>query len=611
MSGAAAFLQKLKSKNTVVCGVQETRVDDADGYRIAVIERGFLQEPVDRLGIRLSEDAQVLTVDNAGPCKAIPPHYFVVSVNDQFVASSKSFAEEAQKELRLAVKLYNGSAMEELLARIMNTDDGDEGAAFDAQALFQSTPRYAFLDGSHPMFMRWNSRYHGVVESKKALLAFEEEAQESAAHQSLLELQRTIDQATEEEARAEAEALRRQQQADEARRQLQHAPKLEDIVIRETLFTTGGAHQGISLFDDHDDPSNVSGGTNNDDSAISTEELLRIVSGGGDASMTTTTSEGAVPNIDELRSIIGVFGDAGSNTSCHDEPTEVTLLHRCRREYVMADGTKVQAVVKERRGAKPQPPLDAPPRRQIVGMYHSRNGEGNPQRSTDAREGMMQCKYCKSTEHLVGNCHVKRAEASKQLVDEQVDRLKKMRERQICRDFQRGHCARKPCPFLHDDRSDDRQQRKRSRSDDRRRRDDSPMLRSHKRRSSSPDDRRRPRSSSRDRSGQRRVDDRRRDDERRRDDRRDDDRRRDDERRRDDRYDRRDDRRHDDRREERRLDDRRHEDRRDDRRDERRDDRRRDDRRDDRKAEPRRDDSRNFSPPPPPAEWSRRGGRRL
>jgi hypothetical protein len=652
MSGAAAFLQKLKSRNNVVCGVQETHVDDAEGYRIAVIERGFLQEPVDRLGIRLSEDAQVISVDNDGPCKAVPPHYFVVSVNDQFVASSKSFAEEAQKELRLAVKLYNGTAMEELLARIMNAnDDDDEGSYFNAKALFESTPRYAFLDGSHPMFMRWNSRYNAVVESKKALLAFQEQAQDQATQQSLRELERTVEQAAEEDARAEAEALRRLQQADEARRQLQSAPKLEDVVIRETLFASGAAHQGISLFDDNDDPASPDLGLTatieaaNDDTAISTEELLRIVSGGGEPS--ASTSDGPTPNIDELRSIIGAFSDPASSLPSYSETTEVTLLHRCRQEYVLADGTKVQAVVKERRGAKPQPPPEAPPRRQSLAAYHSR-GEGGRQRipnggsSSDVRsvEPVMQCKYCKSTEHLVGNCHIKRAEANNRFVEEESERLKKLRERQVCRDFQRGHCARRPCPFLHEDRNDERQ-RKRTRSDDRRRHDDSPVSRSHRRRSTSSDDRRR-RTTSRDHNDKRRSDDRRRDEGKRDDIRRDegrsrgrvDDRSRDVERQRDDRRpsdrhddrradDRRDDRRPDDRRDDRRpdvrRDDRRPDDRRDDRRqNERRDDRRQDERRDDRRPDDRRDDRRsttrdrrNASPPQPPAEWSRGGGRRL
>jgi hypothetical protein len=683
MSGAAAFLQKLKSRNNVVCGVQETHVDDAEGYRIAVIERGFLQEPVDRLGIRLSEDAQVISVDNDGPCKAVPPHYFVVSVNDQFVASSKSFAEEAQKELRLAVKLYNGTAMEELLARIMNAnDDDDEGSYFNAKALFESTPRYAFLDGSHPMFMRWNSRYNAVVESKKALLAFQEQAQDQATQQSLRELQRTVEQAAEEDARAEAEALRRQQQADETRRQLQSAPKLEDVVLRETLFaTSGGSHQGISLFDDNDDPASPTLGLTqvgltatiesaNDDAAISTEELLRIVSGGGEPS--ASTPDGPTPNIDELRSIIGAFSDPASSLPSYFETTEVTLLHRCRQEYVLADGTKVQAVVKERRGAKPQPPPEAPPRRQSLAAYHSRD-EGGRQRipngasSSDARnvEPVMQCKYCKSTEHLVGNCHIKRAEANNRFVEEESERLKKLRERQVCRDFQRGHCARRPCPFLHEDRNDERQRKRtrsddrrrhddspRTRSDDRRRHDDSPVSRSHRRRSTSSDDRRR-RTTSRDHNDKRRSDDRRRDEGKRDDIRRDegrsreerrvDDRSRDverrddrrlsdrhDDRRPDDRRDdrrpdvrrddrrpdvRRDDRRPDDRRDVRRPDDRRPDDRRDVRRpddrrpDDRRDDRRPDDRRDDRRSTTR--DRRNASPPQPPAEWSRGGGRRL
>lgn len=619
MSGAAAFLQKLKSKNT--SGVQEMLVDDAEGYRVAIVERGFLQEPIDRLGIRLSEDAQVLYVEPEGPCKKIPVQYFVVSVNDQFVSSNRTFAEEAQKELRLAVKLYNGSAMEELLARIVSASDEEE--TFDAKKLFESTPRYAFLDGSHPMFMRWDVRHTEALESKKALRAFEELVQEQAAQESMRALQQTVEQAEAEELRdAEAERQRKQrQEEEEERRRQQNESRLEDVIIREKLFTNISAQQGPSLFDeepaspDHahqsatEIPSVDPASPNSDEASaqISTEELLRIVSG-GDAGPHSASDPSQAPDVDELRTILGVFGTSGVESSLDglpkeedEDPEEVTILQRCKREYTLSDGSKVEAVIKERRGAKPKPPSEAPPRRSAAASA-LRSDTAAKQRSGAA--GALSCKYCKSTEHQIGTCHIKRAE-SKRFLEEETERLKRLRERQICRDFQRGHCSRAPCPFLHDDQ---RGVRKRSRSiSERRRRDDTPPGTHNRRRSTSTRHEDRQRVNSRDdrrrtHSRDRIRDDRRDVGERRRDDRRYDDQRDAPRRHRDVEY-RRDDRQWDDRR----RDDRRYDERRDDRRyDERRDDRRYDERRDDRNR-----DERTRRRTPEKSEWSKGGGRRL
>ncbi|RHW67150.1 MRB1-associated protein [Trypanosoma brucei equiperdum] len=411
---AKSFLEKLKSGRTTSAAIDNNAPPDGDGVILRRVERQYASEPLSALGLKLTEDAEVLSTEVGSPAAKsnIPLHYMIIAVNNQFVGSRADFEDIAAQLLTLVIKLQSTAAMSELLANILNEEEknfnenGD--SCIDVNELLRTTPRYGFLSAEHPMFLRWNQRLQTQREARQLIRQATREAEEQQAKEALEALRRVAD--------AEDEI---QQQQAQQERQHQQIIRQGPETVNPSAPEAGARPGGEVLLKQVQDESTFGESNLNNEGfeespeEASPEELLKLI--------------GAEPVETEVVQHV----DA-------DEPTEVRFFINPTEEYALSNGTRVTISVKKRSGPIPKPPPGKPPKG-IEKLMTNKLSDAIPATGNGGHEPT--CTFCYVSGHTEKDCSEKREQERKLSVVP--------KERQICRDFMRGRCTRSECVMRH------------------------------------------------------------------------------------------------------------------------------------------------------------------
>ncbi|ESL06224.1 hypothetical protein TRSC58_06104 [Trypanosoma rangeli SC58] len=433
---AKSFLEKLKYGGAAAAAIDNSAPPDGDGVIVRRVERQYAGEALSLLGLKLSDDAEVLSTEaNSPAAKAnIWPHYMIIYVNNQFVGCRTDFEDIAAQHLTLIIKLQTTSAMSELMAKIldeeekMETENGKPST--DINELLRTTPRYAFLSAEHPMFLRWNHRIQTQREARQLLRQATREAEEQLA-------------------KAACDKIRREVEAEEAmQRELQHTTQ---SVVEFTPDPITKPAEEFLLKHVQDESSFGRGEEMNAtieeefNEEASPEELLKLI--------------GAQPKEEIVPAIIPSESDG-----------EVRFFIIPTEEYTLSNGVRVTIGVKKRSGPLPKPPPGKPPKGLRGLGFKKVNVSAASIKSINSE---LLCSFCYMRGHSVDECAEKKEQERKLTLAR--------KERQICRDFLRGRCTRSDCMMRHVS------QRGRSRSPPSRRRESDRRHRSRDRRHRSRD----------------------------------------------------------------------------------------------------------------------------
>ncbi|KAF8302943.1 zinc finger ccch and cchc domain-containing protein [Trypanosoma cruzi] len=425
---AKSFLEKLKYGGSNTAFIDNSAPPDADGIIVRRLERQYASEPLSVLGIKISDDGEVLSTENGSPAaKAnILPHYMIIYVNNQFVGCRADFEDIAAQHLTLIIKLQTTSAMSELMAKILDDEEKAETEngkpSTDINELLRTTPRYGFLSAEHPMFLRWNHRIQTQREARQLLRQATREAEEQLAKEAFEKIRRELEA-------EEAKQRESQQVAQPAVNPVPvPAPKpTEEFLLKhvqdESSF--GRVEEVTEKMDEVQEEA-------------SAEELLKLI--------------GAQPN--EEKAPVNKVPENDGEVRFFIIPTE---------EYKLSNGMIATISVKKRSGPFPKPPPGKPPKGLRGLAVNKPNGAVT---SIKSFQSDVVCSFCYLRGHNVDECAEKK---------EQERRLAFVpKERQICRDYLRGRCLRSDCMMRHvskhsqgrisPPRKRDRERRHRSRS---------------------------------------------------------------------------------------------------------------------------------------------------
>ncbi|KEG07493.1 hypothetical protein DQ04_09641020 [Trypanosoma grayi] len=423
---AKSFLEKLKSGGSATAYVDNNAPPDGEGIIVRRLDRQYTSEPLSALGLRLSDDAEVLSTEKHSPAaKAnVLPQYMIIYVNNQFVGSRADFEELASQHLTLIVKLQSTGAMSELLAKILDEEDkagiDHVNMGIDTNELLRTTPRYGFLSAEHPMFLRWNHRIQTQREARQLLRQAARDAEEQQAKEAF-------------------EKIRQEMEAEEAKqKQIQRnlepieksfpevTPKCEEEFLLKQVQDESAFGRGNDVTETFEE----------ENEEASPEELLKLI--------------GAQPR-EEI-----VVQD-----NPPEESGEVRYFITPTEEYTLSNGMRVTVSVKQRSGPVPKPPPGKPPKNIGGSRINTANNAPNP---TNNFNSEVTCSFCYMRGHSEDDC-VEKKEQEKKLA-------MAPKERQVCRDYLRGRCTRSDCMMRHiskPNRSRSRSPRPRKRGRDRHR----------------------------------------------------------------------------------------------------------------------------------------------
>ncbi|RNE95095.1 hypothetical protein TraAM80_10401 [Trypanosoma rangeli] len=428
---AKSFLERLKYGGEAAAAIDNSSPPDGDGVIVRRLERQYASEALSVLGLKLSDDAEVLSTETNSPAaKAnIWPHYMIIYVNNQFVGCRNDFEDIAAQHLTLIIKLQTTSAMSELMAKILDEEEKMETESgklsTDINELLRTTPRYGFLSAEHPMFLRWNHRIQTQREARQLLRQATREAEEQLAKEALDKIRREM----EPEETIQRELKQTMQPIVEFNRDSIIKPAEEFLLrhVRDESSFGRGEEMNATIEDEFNEEA-------------SPEELLRLI--------------GAQPKEEVAPASIPSESDG-----------EVRFFIIPTEEYTLSNGMRVTISVKKRSGPIPKPPPGKPPKG-LRGLGVNKVNVSAASIKTINSE--LLCSFCYMRGHSVDECAEKKEQERKLTLAR--------KERQICRDFLRGRCTRSDCVMRHVS------QRGRSRSPPSRRRDSDRRHRSRDRR---------------------------------------------------------------------------------------------------------------------------------
>lgn len=358
----SSFLQRLKGGAYTI---DNNSPPDASGVIVRRLEKQYLSQPFETLGLSLSADAEVKRVLPNTPAMAanIPENFIIFEVNNEFVETDHQFEEAATKNVNLVVKLQAVSGLSELVARVLQDEEQQSStgaeSALNFDELLRTTPRFNFLSSDHPLFRRYMKRLNQGRQMASLIAQRTQEAEERRQK----EIKEQIRKALEEEVAAakrkeEEEAfLRRQEEAENGTDESNQEPFIQ-IVQDESTFgqpekerETSPAKKTDEAAALPDEPAPVEESPNDMESEvihpISTSELLELVG--------LPTGGLPPPPINFI-----------SNDVIDLEPPALeskgVYLPLPAEEYTLTNGEKVVGIIKKRRGALPLPPFGKPPK---------------------------------------------------------------------------------------------------------------------------------------------------------------------------------------------------------------------------------------------------------
>ena len=470
--GVSGFLAKIGGgAATADSGAApEPPVLGKDGSKTYTVRRRFLAESVrDTFGLNLTSDNEIRSVaaQSLGCYHQLPVGHIILYVNGVLVETNDQLYHEAAKKVDCELTCYSAAAMDELIARFVESKD-----PLDFDELQKTTPRFDFLSMHHPLHLHWAGRLRDAKETKDALAMFEDDLEE--------EMKQKEEQEAEEAMNLLMEMEEQQSKTSEAAASSKENDNKEPL--RKTIGVTPPP-QSAEKVDDAANPVSTIFGDNADDDRVPDGGATSPVTAQGmeddisDAMLMEMIQSTAVPDmqLEPAPSAVEVAAPI-KEVKVDRAPKVVEVHHPSREELKEQEGPIVPIPYQ---GTKPPPPAEVP---------------------LDLKFGMHRpvprdyvCHCCGAhAKHWINACPKRQADivaqreraAAKIIADPEIGR-------EICRDFQRGACNRgDTCIWIHARRRERTPERPRDRHHRDRDRDD----RHHRRysdRSPSPHRRRR------------------------------------------------------------------------------------------------------------------------
>jgi hypothetical protein len=368
----SSFLQRLK---TGASAVDNKAPPDSAGMVIRKLEKKVLSQPADQLGITFGNDAEITSIAPRSPAAAanIPVGYMVFDVNGEYVENEQQFVEAARKNVNLVIKLQTTSGISELIARILRDEEmrasGEIAESqIDLEELLRTTPRFNFLSGDHPLFLRYNRRLKQATQAA-ALIA---QRTQEAELQRQKEIKERMKRALEEDQAAQ----KKKEEQEEAERIRKNAsPPSDSFFGSEPFLKIIKDESEFGQIDRDVKKAEVQPPTPEEKQPIEvtvtpqpeapTENKVEVAA--------PAPSEPAVPfSAEELLAIVGLPTD--EQTLSTPPPVEVPVvtpppqaveavsyITLPAEEYTLCSGEKVVSVIKRRTGPVPPPPPGKPP----------------------------------------------------------------------------------------------------------------------------------------------------------------------------------------------------------------------------------------------------------
>ncbi|KAL7700274.1 hypothetical protein N2W54_002627 [Lotmaria passim] len=370
----SSFLQRLKSGASVV---DNKAPPDSAGVVTRKLEKRVLSQPADQLGIKFGNDAEVVSVapHSAAAAANIPVGYMVFDVNGEFVENEQQFVEAARKNVNLVIKLQSTSGISELIARVLRDEEmrasGEiSESAIDFDELLRTTPRFNFLSGDHPLFLRYNRR---LKQASQAAALIAQRTQEAELLRQK-EIKERMKKALEEE---QAAQRKKEEQAAAAERVRNNASPPSESFHNTEPF--------LKIFTDESEFGQIDKETKSAESAPPVASNSRP-----EESVFTTSPEpskeevkdtvtsfpeeaAAAPvSAEELLALVGLPTDlplpatpsptvSAAATPAPQPEEAVSYVTLPAEEYTLCSGEKVISIIKKRTGPVPPPPPGKPP----------------------------------------------------------------------------------------------------------------------------------------------------------------------------------------------------------------------------------------------------------
>ncbi|KAH8612961.1 hypothetical protein ERJ75_000821800 [Trypanosoma vivax] len=434
---AKSFLEKLKLGGSAVASIDNNAPPDDDGVVVRRVERQYASEPLTALGLKLTDDGEVLSVDADSPCATanVPSQYMIIAVNNHFVGNRSDFEDIASQHLTLIIKLQSTGAMSELLARILDEEErmctDGEDTYVNTNDFLKNTPRYGFLSAEHPMFLRWNNRLQTQREARQLLRQATRKAEKDREEEAFEMLKR--------EAEAKEAMLQQQQREQDQHLQCQPNENHRSIEEGKIYACEPPKQRGDEFLLKRVQDESAFGSTGKKEGmdslgeSASPEELLKLI--------------GAEPSEEKNQKFV-----------MSDEIDIVRFFMIPTEEYILSNGLRVTLSLKQRSGPLPNPPPGKPPKG-IRALLVNRSSEVSAPILPSNSE--VTCAFCYMPGHVEENCMEKKEQERKLALVP--------KERQICRDYLKGRCSRSDCLMKHVP-SPTRKKRSRSKGRDRGRR---------------------------------------------------------------------------------------------------------------------------------------------
>ncbi|KPA77053.1 hypothetical protein ABB37_07391 [Leptomonas pyrrhocoris] len=374
----SSFLQRLKSGASVV---DNNAPPDSAGVVIRKLEKKVLSQPADQLGITFGNDAEVtrVTPRSAAAAANIPVGFMIFDVNGDYVENENQFIEAARKNVNLVIKLQSTAGISELIARVLRDEEmrasGEiSESAINFDELLRTTPRFNFLSGDHPIFLRYNRRLKQAMQAA-ALIA---QRTQEAELQRQKEIKERMRKALEEEQAAQ----KKKEEQEEAERMRKNAsPSSESFLNSEPFLRIIRDESEFGQFDRETNKTEAAPVVDEKPSIEISGNLLEEALAAPEVEPPTLApTDGVTPaSAEELLALVGIPTDLPPPLTPSPIPTTVATPAPQAEEtvsyvtlpaegYTLCSGEKVISVIKRRTGPIPPPPPGKPPTMNTVVM---------------------------------------------------------------------------------------------------------------------------------------------------------------------------------------------------------------------------------------------------
>ncbi|KPI87185.1 hypothetical protein ABL78_3747 [Leptomonas seymouri] len=366
----SSFLQRLKSGASVV---DNSAPPDSSGVVTRKLEKKVLSQPADQLGITFGNDAEVIRVAPRSPAAAanIPVGFMVFDVNGDFVENEHQFIEAARKNVNLTIKLQSTAAISELIARVLRDEEmrasGEiSESGIDFNELLRTTPRFSFLSGDHPLFLRYNRR---LKKASQAAALIAQRTQEAEMERQM-EIKERMRKALEEEQAAQRE----KEEREEAERTMKNAsPASESFLNSEPFLKIIKDESEFGQIDCEAKKVGASPIVVDEKPPETRADLPKTLNMPvGVAPILAPVDMVAPLSAEELLALVGAPTDVPppaapspvesvTVTPAPQAEEAVSYVTLPAEEYTLCSGEKVISVIKRRTGPIPPPPPGDPP----------------------------------------------------------------------------------------------------------------------------------------------------------------------------------------------------------------------------------------------------------